>query len=119
MTSRIAPRRAGIVEHPRPSDLADLLDRVLDKGVVIAGDIRVDLLDIELLTIKVRLLVAGADKAREMGICWWEDDPFLTTNGRALARENELLRARIEMLEARLEAGPVRARRPEIDRDEG
>ena len=63
--------------------LIDVLDRVLDKGVVIAGDIRINLLDIELLTIKIRLLIASADKAREMGIDWWQNDPFLSgQNGR-------------------------------------
>jgi hypothetical protein len=59
------------------TQLADVLERVLDKGIVIAGDIQVNLLDIELLTIRIRLLVASADKAREMGIDWWEGDPFL------------------------------------------
>ncbi|AVT35087.1 gas vesicle protein GvpA [Plantactinospora sp. BC1] len=58
-------------------NLADILERVLDRGVVIAGDIRVNLLDIELLTIKLRLVVASVDTAREMGIDWWEHDPFL------------------------------------------
>jgi hypothetical protein len=58
--------------------LADILERVLDKGIVIAGDIQINLLDIELLTIKLRLLVASADKARELGIDWWEGDPFLS-----------------------------------------
>jgi hypothetical protein len=61
------------------SNLADVLERVLDKGLVIAGDIRVSLLDIELLTIKLRLLVASVDKAREMGIDWWEYDPSLSS----------------------------------------
>jgi Gas vesicle protein len=60
-----------------PAQLPDVLERVLDKGIVIAGDIQINLLDIELLTIKLRLLVASADKAREMGIDWWEGDPFL------------------------------------------
>ena len=59
------------------AQLADVLERVLDKGIVIAGDIQVTLLDIELLTIRIRLLGASADKAREMGIDWWEGDPFL------------------------------------------
>jgi gas vesicle protein GvpA/GvpJ/GvpM family len=59
-----------------PAQLADVLERVLDKGIVIAGDIQINLLDIELLTIKVRLLIASADKAREMGIDWWEGDAF-------------------------------------------
>jgi hypothetical protein len=58
-------------------NLADLLDRVLDKGVVIAGDIKINLVEVELLTIKIRLLVASVDKARSMGINWWENDPFL------------------------------------------
>jgi hypothetical protein len=60
-----------------PAQLADVLERVLDKGIVIAGDIQINVLDIELLTIRLRLLVASADKAREMGINWWEGDPFL------------------------------------------
>src|SRR5881396_531005 len=61
----------------QPAQLADVLERVLDKGIVIAGDIQINLLDIELLTVKIRLLIASADKAREMGIDWWEGDPFL------------------------------------------
>ena len=65
------------------AQLADVLERVLDKGIVIAGDIQVNLLDIELLTIRIRLLVASADKAREMGIDWWEGDPFLSKGGRS------------------------------------
>jgi len=64
-----------------PAQLADVLERVLDKGIVIAGDIRINLLDIELLTVKLRLLIASADKAREMGIDWWEGDPFLSSRG--------------------------------------
>ena len=66
---------------PAPAQLADVLERVLDKGIVIAGDIQINLLDIELLTIKLRLLVASADKAKEMGIDWWHGDPFLSKNG--------------------------------------
>jgi Gas vesicle protein len=65
----------------QPAQLADVLERVLDKGIVIAGDIKIDLLDIELLTIRIRLLIASADKAREMGIDWWTGDPFLSRNG--------------------------------------
>ncbi|PZF83948.1 gas vesicle protein [Jiangella anatolica] len=66
---------------PQPANLADILERVLDKGIVIAGDIRVNLLDIELLTIRIRLLVASVDKAQEMGIDWWRRDPMLSGNG--------------------------------------
>lgn len=109
------------------ANLADILERVLDKGVVIAGDIRINLLDIELLTIKLRLLVASVDKAKEMGIDWWEHDPSLSSRARAapeqqpsmtsgsgsasdavtdgpardaLADENARLRAEIEQLRA-------------------
>jgi hypothetical protein len=64
---------------PPPTNLADVLERVLDKGIVIVGDIQVRLLDIELLTIKVRLMIASVDKAKEMGINWWEGDPFVTS----------------------------------------
>lgn len=75
-----------------PAQLADVLERVLDKGIVIAGDIRINLLDIELLTVKLRLLIASADKAREMGIDWWEGDPFLSRRGEDNALEGRLRR---------------------------
>ncbi|MFF9277278.1 gas vesicle protein [Streptomyces griseosporeus] len=83
------------------SNLADILERVLDKGVVIAGDIRINLLDIELLTVKLRLVVASVDKAKEMGIDWWEDDPELSSRARRkqLARENRELRERLAALD--------------------
>jgi hypothetical protein len=84
------------------TNLGDILERVLDKGLVIAGDIRVNLLDIELLTIKLRLVIASLETAREVGINWWEDDPWLSANGsdRAkLADENRELRARLAELE--------------------
>ncbi|HWH92398.1 MAG TPA: gas vesicle protein [Baekduia sp.] len=86
----------------RSDSLADVLERVLDKGIVIAGDIQINLLDIELLTIKLRLLVASVDKAREMGIDWWESDPALSGGADALERENRELRARLERLERQL-----------------
>jgi hypothetical protein len=71
-----------------PAQLADVLERVLDKGIVVAGDIQIHLLDIELLTIKIRLLIASADKAREMGIDWWQGDPFLSRgNGQGQLEE--------------------------------
>lgn len=93
-----------------PANLADILERVLDKGIVIAGDIRVNLLDIELLTIKLRLLVASVDKAKEMGIDWWEHDPSLSSRQRDLADENRQLRERLEALEAdRGDAGAIGA----------
>jgi hypothetical protein len=80
--------------------LADILERVLDKGIVVAGDIRVNLLDIELLTVKIRLLIASVDRAREMGIDWWEHDPSLSAGERDLNAENRQLRERIAALEA-------------------
>ncbi len=97
-----APGRYGQPPSPRPepANLADILERVLDKGIVIAGDIRVNLLDIELLTIKIRLLVASVDRAREMGIDWWEHDPTLSSGERDLAEENRRLRRRLGELEA-------------------
>ncbi|MEU9148590.1 gas vesicle protein [Streptomyces sp. NPDC048349] len=89
------------------SSLADILERVLDKGIVIAGDIRINLLDIELLTIKLRILVASVDKAKEMGIDWWEHDPSLSSRhtGSPLEQENRRLRAELEDLRGRL--GPA------------
>lgn len=86
--------------RPEPANLADILERVLDKGIVIAGDIRIDLLDIELLTIRIRLLVASVDRAREMGIDWWEHDPTLSSGQRDVVEENRRLRRRIGELEA-------------------
>ncbi len=101
--------------HPAaPANLADILERVLDKGIVIAGDIQINLLDIELLTIKLRLLIASVDRAREMGINWWEGDPSLQRLDPAdqgqgsLAEENRELRERIERLEKQLGTGNER-----------
>ncbi|GHD00767.1 putative gas vesicle protein GvpJ 1 [Streptomyces violarus] len=94
------------------ANLADILERVLDKGIVIAGDIRINLLDIELLTIKLRLIVASVDKAKEMGIDWWESDPNLSSRARRdeLTRENAELRERLARLE---ELEPSRAEKKE------
>jgi hypothetical protein len=86
------------------ANLADILERVLDKGIVIAGDIQINLLDIELLTIKLRLLVASVDRAREMGINWWESDPSLSRDAKVLEDENRDLRARLDRLERLIEA---------------
>lgn len=82
----------------RSEGLADLLERILDKGLVVAGDIQLNLLDIELITIKVRLLLASADTAQQMGIDWWRHDPFLSDKDRDLAKENAALRSRLEDL---------------------
>lgn len=83
--------------------LADILERVLDRGVVIAGDVSIQLVGVELLTIKLRLLIAAVDKAREIGIDWWATDPSLSSEPRALAAENADLKDRLAALEQRLE----------------
>src|SRR3954464_10902104 len=103
------PASAPSLASPRSGEsLADVLERVLDKGLVMAGDIRINLLDIELLTIKIRLLIASADKAKEMGIDWWAHDPQLSSNAQRQQqkldgdRENRELRRRVSELESRL-----------------
>jgi Gas vesicle protein len=103
------------------TNLADILERVLDKGIVIAGDIQINLLDIELLTIKLRLLIASVERAREMGINWWESDSSLQAVGppgvgdgdgeggdrdrRQLEQENRELRERLERIERQIGVG--------------
>lgn len=105
----------------QPQNLADILERVLDKGIVIVGDIQVRLLDIELLTIKIRLLVASVDRAREMGINWWEGDPFVSSLEEKEDEDRAELQRRVDALEQRLTeaqgAGQVQAA-PEEQRDE-
>jgi hypothetical protein len=86
---------AQIVHPTHATNLAEILERVLDKGIVVAGDIVISLADVELLKIKIRLLVASVDKAKEMGIDWWEHDPALSSraampqksNGRSARRK--------------------------------
>ncbi|MEU6576271.1 gas vesicle protein [Streptomyces sp. NPDC046805] len=82
---------------PSASNLADILERVLDRGIVIAGDIKIDLLDIELLTIRLRLFVASVDTAKKAGIDWWETDPALSSRAahRELVEENRRLREQL------------------------
>jgi len=88
----------------KATNLADILERVLDKGIIIAGDITISVADVELLNIKIRLLIASVDRAMEMGINWWESDPALSSQARDLAEENRKLRERLERLEEELEA---------------
>jgi hypothetical protein len=90
------------MNHRAPGSLVDILDKVLDKGLVVAGDIQVSLANVELLTIKIRLLVCSIDKAQEIGLDWWRRDRFLSS---ALDQETSALRARIEELEKRLQPG--------------
>ncbi|MFG3614431.1 gas vesicle protein GvpJ [Nocardia exalbida] len=107
------------------TNLADILERVLDKGLVIAGDIQVNLLDIELLTIKLRLVIASLETAKSVGIDWWETDPWLNSKAHTLERqdhdlelENRELRDRIAELEAaNRQRQPIERRRePREDR---
>jgi hypothetical protein len=91
--------------RPQPASLADVLERVLDKGIVIAGDIRVDLVGVELLTIRLRLLVASVDRAREMGIDWWEHDPMLSSRAAPLERGDGAAPAEQEGAATPLERG--------------
>ena len=88
------------------STLADILERVLDKGIVIAGDITVSLADVDLLKIKIRLLVASVDKAMEIGINWWQNDPYLSSQANQLTAENTMLKERLARLEQRLGVAP-------------
>ncbi|MCL4546059.1 MAG: gas vesicle protein [Chloroflexi bacterium] len=93
-----------VVSSLQTTNLADILERVLDKGIVIAGDITISLAEIELLNIKLRLLVASVDKAKEMGIDWWETDPALSSRARKLEEDHKNLQERLERLEIRLPA---------------
>lgn len=86
------------------STLVDVLERVLDKGIVIAGDISISVGSTELLTIRIRLLISSVDKAREIGINWWENDPYLSRQNQELLAANQQLQARLTALEAELKA---------------
>jgi len=96
------------------TNLADILERVLDKGIVIAGDIQIKLADVELLTIKIRLLIASVDKAKEIGINWWQTDSYLSSNAKdnALEKENERLEKTIGSLKLRLENKETQKKSP-------
>lgn len=104
-----------VVPGPSTTNLAEILERVLDKGIVIAGDIKIDLLDIELLTIRLRLFVSSVETAKKAGIDWWETDPALSSRAArsALQDENHDLRQRLEALESGAEqpAPPARSKR--------
>ncbi len=84
------------------STLADILERVLDKGIVIAGDITVSVGNVELLSIRIRLLIASVDKAKEIGINWWETDTHLSSRAQELMIANQQLVERITLLEQEL-----------------
>jgi hypothetical protein len=101
--------------HHRATGLVDVLDRVLDKGLVIAGDIKVSLAEVELLTIRIRLLICSLDKAQEIGLDWWRYDRELSRGAeRSAIADGEALRAQIQRLEEKVDAlsrAPRRTRR--------
>ncbi|MEK9133146.1 MAG: gas vesicle protein [Patescibacteria group bacterium] len=99
-----------IVTSTNATNLADILERVLDKGIVIAGDISIHLADVELLNIRIRLLISSVEKAKEIGISWWETDSYLSPKARKLEfeKENADLKKEIKLLKAGL---PVAGRR--------
>ena len=93
-----------MIHATEATNLADILERVLDKGIVIAGDIKIQIADIDLLTIRIRLLVASVDKAMEMGINWWQSDSYLTSRPKEteLEMENKLLKERLDRIEEKI-----------------
>jgi hypothetical protein len=91
-------------EGHRATGLVDVLDRVLDKGLVVAGDIKVSLAEVELLTIRIRLLICSIDKAEQIGLDWWKFDHHLSPGKQALSAENEELRKQVRALERQLTA---------------
>ena len=86
----------------RSAGLVDVLDRILDKGLVVAGDIKVSLAEVELLTIRIRLLICSIDKAEQIGLDWWKFDHHLSAGNQALSSENEVLRKQVRALERQL-----------------
>jgi len=92
--------QAQMIHSTEASGLAEILERVLDKGIVIAGDIKIQIADVDLLTIKIRLLVASVDKAKEMGIDWWEHDSYLSSRAKEVENQKRIgeLEAAVEKL---------------------
>jgi|GEM_PF-1102789 len=99
-------RRDGVQSSLQSTNLADLLERLLDKGVVIAGDIKIKLVEVELLTIQVRLVICSVDKAREMGLDWWLNNPAFMSESKpsGLAESLGAIEERLRRVEAALPA---------------
>ncbi|MDE5069162.1 MAG: gas vesicle protein [Trichodesmium sp. St16_bin4-tuft] len=95
---------ANIARSAGGDSLADILERVLDKGIVIAGDISVSVGNTELLNIKIRLLISSVDRAKEMGINWWEGDPYFSSQNNSLVQANQKLLERVASLESEIKA---------------
>jgi len=109
------PNDSGIqVGNARASGLVDVLNLVLDKGLVIAGDVKVSIAEVELLTIRIRLIVCSIDKAEQIGLDWWKHDRHLSVGKQQLVSENEDLRRQLQRLEEKL--ADVPARRPKARR---
>jgi len=88
----------------RPPGLVDVLDRILDKGLVVAGDIKISLANVELLTLQIRLLVCSIDKAEQIGLNWWKYDRNLSSSGKNIELENDELRERVSQLEREIKS---------------
>ncbi len=98
--------------HGRSTGLVEVLDRVLDKGLVIAGDIKVSLAEVELLTIRIRLLICSIDKAEQIGLDWWKFDHHFSPGKQLLSAENEELRKQVRALERQIASITRRRRVP-------
>lgn len=102
------------IEQRQPQGLVDILDKILDKGLVVAGDIKVSLANVELLTIQLRLVICSIDKAEAIGINWWRSDRFYSGEAKAIsAGEYDALKRRITDLEQRLSVRSAPQRKPE------
>jgi hypothetical protein len=101
MEAKVSSERSTLITA-RPPGLVDVLDRILDKGLVIAGDIKVSLANVELLTLQIRLLVCSIDKAEQIGLNWWRYDTNLTTRAERAEAENLELKERLNELEVEI-----------------
>jgi hypothetical protein len=101
------------IEPRQPQGLVDILDKILDKGLVVAGDIKVSLANVELLTIQLRLVICSIDKAEAIGINWWRSDRFYSSDPRAIAAEQDSLKKRIADLEQELRSRSIPGRKAE------
>jgi gas vesicle protein GvpA/GvpJ/GvpM family len=104
------------IEQRQPQGLVDILDKILDKGLVVAGDVKVSLANVELLTIQLRLVICSVDKAEAIGINWWRSDRFYSATAPAslpAAEEVQALKARVQELEQQLNARGLPSSKPE------
>jgi hypothetical protein len=105
--------------NQRSSGLVDVLDRVLDKGLAVAGDIKISLAEVELLTIRIRLIICSIDKAQEIGLDWWKYDPHFAPGRPAAVSEGDDLRRQIAALESKVALLSQNGRRPAERRTRG